>query len=93
MYNKQVFKTWIMILQVGISMMTPIFLLLVISVVLKNKFNIDLVLLSIIIGVIVGFRNTYILLKQFLKDDSKTKESELLKKHKENISSYKFNID
>ena len=93
MYNKQVFKTWIMILQVGISMMAPIFLLLVISIVLKNKFNIDLVLLSIIIGVIVGFRNTYILLKQFLKDDSKTKESELLKKHKSNISSYKFNID
>ena len=84
MYNKQVFKTSMMILQVGISMMTPIFLLLVCGIILKNKFNIDLILIFIIIGVIVSFRNTYILLKQFINDNSE-RESELLKKHKKNI--------
>ena len=80
----KVFKTSMMILQVGISMMTPIFLLLVCGIILKNKFNIDLILIFIIIGVIVSFRNTYILLKQFINDNSE-KESELLKKHKKNI--------
>ena len=90
MYNKQVFKTWIMILQVGISMMTPIFLLLVCGLVLKNKFNIDLIVFFIVIGVIVSFRNTYILLKQFINNDS-GKESELLKRHKKNISLKHYN--
>ena len=43
MYKHSVYKALILITQIGISIMVPIFLLLIIGNVLKSKFNIDLV--------------------------------------------------
>ena len=90
MYKSSVYKTLTLITQIGISIMVPIFLMLIISIVIKNKFNIDLILCFIIIGVIVGIRNTVVLIKNFLRNDESTekyKESELVKKHEEYMKS------
>lgn len=86
--NNSIFKTLALITQIGISIMTPVFLLLFIGIVLKNKFNIDIIIFLIILGIISGIRNAYELIKAYLKseDNTENKESELLKKHKDYIS-------
>lgn len=90
MYKSSVYKTLTLITQIGISMMVPIFLMLIISIVIKNKFNIDLILCFVIIGVIVGIRNTVVLIKNFLRNEESTEkynESELVKKHEKYMKS------
>ena len=88
MYKSSVYKTLALITQIGISIMVPIFLMLIIGIIIKDRFNTNLLIWFIIIGVIVGIRNTIILISNFLKDDSMTNkndESELIKKHKKYI--------
>ena len=88
--TNEVFKTLTLITQIGISIMTPIFILVFVGVVIKNKFNIDLIIISIVLGVIVGIRNAYMLIIGYLKSKSNNKiESELIKKHKNYISNNK----
>ena len=90
MYKSSVYKTLTLITQIGISIMVPIFLMLIISIVIKNNLNIDLILCFIIIGVIVGIRNTVVLIKNFLRNEESTEkynESELVKKHEEYMKS------
>ena len=86
MYKHSVYKALILITQIGISIMVPIFLLLIIGNVLKSKFNIDLVLILIIIGLIVGVRNAVYLIKNYLNEDNyNDSESELKEKHKKYV--------
>ena len=90
MYKSSVYKTLSLITQIGISIMVPIFLMLIISIFIKDKLNIDLIILFIIIGVVVGIRNAIVLINSFLEDESKNyikEESELVKKHKKYINS------
>ena len=96
MYKNSVYKTLALITQIGISIMVPIFLMLIIGIIIKDRFNTNLLIWFIIIGVIVGIRNTIILISNFLKDDrmtNKNDESELTKKHKKYIENkyYKKN--
>lgn len=86
MYKHSVYKALILITQIGISIMVPIFLLLIIGNILKSKFNIDLVLILIIIGLIVGVRNAVYLIKNYLNEDKYIdSESELKEKHKKYV--------
>ena len=90
MYKSSVYKTLSLITQIGISIMVPIFLMLIISIFIKDKLNIDLIILFIIIGVVVGIRNVIVLINSFLEDErmnDKKEESELVKKHKKYINS------
>lgn len=90
MYKKEVYTTWALILQLGISIMVPIFLLVFIGVLIKNSFGRDFILLFLIIGVAVGIRNAYVIIKSYLKTlkDREKGESELIKKHIKNNNLY-----
>ena len=87
MANKDVFKSWSLVLQLGISMLVPIFLLIAFSYFLKERFGIDWMLFFVLFGLAVGIRNVYVILKDYLKhmSDGKNKESELMKRHLKNI--------
>ena len=89
MYKSDVFKSWALVLQLGISMMVPILLLVAIGYFIKTKFAIDLMLIFVILGVLVGARNVYAILKNYLDSmgNSKNKESELMKRHLKSIES------
>lgn len=85
--KSEVFKTWTLVLQIGITILVPLFLLVALGVFLRNNFNIDIMLVLVILGVAVGVRNVYAIINNYLKtmDNNKDKESELLKKHKKSL--------
>ena len=89
MYKSEVFKSWTLVLQLGISMMVPILLLVAVAYFIKTKLNVDLMLFCVIFGVIVGARNVYVILRNYLNsmDNGKNKESELMKRHLKSIES------
>ena len=70
-------------LQLGITILVPILLLVALGVFLKEKIGIDIILVLLIFGVLVGVRNACVIIKNFLDMVGKNKkhESELLKKH------------
>ncbi len=87
MFKSKVFKAWTLVLQLGISMLVPIFLLIVVAYIVKDRFNVDIMLLCVIFGVFVGARNVYAIIKNYLAtiDNDKEKESELMKRHLRSI--------
>ena len=60
-YGREVFANIALISQLGISMMVPIFLLLFIGIYLENKTGWFLTVPFLILGILAGCRNTYIL--------------------------------
>lgn len=60
-YNKEVFRNITLITQLGIQMMTPIFLCVAAGVFLDSRFSTYFTLPLLIIGILAGGRNTYIL--------------------------------
>lgn len=87
MFKSEVFKSWALVLQLGISVLVPIFLMIVFAYIIKEYFKIDSMLLFVILGVLAGVRNVYVILKNFLAtmDTNRSKESELMKKHLKNF--------
>lgn len=87
MFKSEVFKSWALVLQLGISIMVPVFLMIAFAYILKDFLKIDVMLLFIIIGILAGVRNVYVILKNYLStmDTSKNRESELMKRHLKNI--------
>lgn len=81
--KSEVFKTWTLVLQLGITILVPILLLVALGVFLKEKVGVDITLVLLIFGVLVGVRNAFVIIKNFLDMMSRNKkhESELLKKH------------
>lgn len=86
MYKSVVFKTLVMITQVGISILVPIFFMLWLGLFIKDKTQIDLTVLFLIIGMVVGMRNAYVLIKPFINDKEENKKSELIAKHKKQLN-------
>lgn len=60
-YNKEVFRNITLITQLGIHMMTPIFLCVAAGVFLDSRFSTYFTLPFLIIGILAGGRNTYML--------------------------------
>ena len=90
--NSKILKNLTLITQFSISMLVPIFGLLFIGLVIREKFNIDIVVICLVLGVFSGFRNAFVLIMQYAKQNEKTNgESELLKKHKEYIQNDRQN--
>lgn len=92
MFKSDVFKTWALVLQLGISMVVPIFLLIAFAYFVKSYFHIDLMLVAIIFGVLVGIRNVYVIIRNYLDtmSDGKNRESELVKRHKKNLENQRI---
>lgn len=87
MFNSDVFKSWALVLQLGISMLVPILMLVAIGYLIKTYLKVDLMLIFVILGFAVGIRNVYAILKNYLStmDNSAKKESELMKRHMKSI--------
>ena len=58
-----VFQTLALISQVGISMIVPILLCVILGVFLEERFSLSLTIPLIVVGVLAGARNVYVLLK------------------------------
>lgn len=88
MFKSEVFKSWALVLQLGISMLVPILLLIALAHFIKLKTNVDLMLAFVILGLLVGVRNVYAIIKNYLStmDNSQNKESELMKRHLKNLN-------
>lgn len=68
--NKESAKAWSLILQLGISMVVPIFLCLMAGIWLDKVFSTApvIMIIMILIGIGAGFRSVYILTRDFYKD-------------------------
>lgn len=62
--NKSVYTTFALISQLGISMIVPIFLCTFIGVKLDEKYGWATTIPFIIVGVLAGVRNVYVLIRQ-----------------------------
>ena len=79
--KKDVIRAWSLVLQIGLSVIVPIFLLLGIGLIIKDNYNIDILIILIIVGLITGIRNVYYILKNYINMMVNNKDSELLKRH------------
>ena len=85
--NSNILRNLTLITQFSVSMLVPIFGLLFIGLVIRERFNIDIVVICLVLGVFSGFRNAFVLIMQYAKQNEKnTGKSELLKKHQEYIN-------
>jgi len=77
--NHKVLKSFVMITQISINMMVPIFICAALGVWLGRLFSTDVCFLILVfIGIGASFRNVYILTKSFYSEDMK-KEHDRLK--------------
>ena len=87
--DKSVLKGIVMITQIGISMLVPIFLCLFVGRFLDNKLGTNYIaVIGIILGILAAFRNVFIMTKQFYakdkaKEDAKLKYMEDMKRERE----------
>ena len=81
--KSEIFKTWSLVLQLGLTILVPLLLLVAVGYFLKEKFGIDIMLILVIIGVLSGVRNAYVILRNYVSmmKNTKNKDSELLKRH------------
>lgn len=70
-------------MQLGLTMLVPLLLLVAVGYFLKEKLGIDIMLILVIIGVLSGVRNVYVILRNYVSmmKNTKNKDSELLKRH------------
>lgn len=67
-YKRSVYKTLSLISQVGISMLTPIFLCVFLGVWLDGKFSTNLFIPLLLLGIGGGFRSVYTITKHANED-------------------------
>lgn len=68
------YANFALISQLGINMIVPIFVLLAIGIYLENKFDIFTTVPLLIVGVIVGCKNSYDLAKRAVFKSDRQKE-------------------
>lgn len=68
-YKKSVFKSFFLITQLGISVMAPIALCVAAGVIIDNHFNTFWTVPLLILGILAGSRNAYILAMSVAKED------------------------
>lgn len=64
--NHQVMRMIFLITQIGITMMTTIFLCMGIGYLIDHSFGTHLMVWFIILGVLAGFKSAYIVIKKFI---------------------------
>ena len=77
--DKKVLKSFVLITQIGITMVVPIFLCLFVGIKLDEWLKTNFIaVIGIILGIMAAFRNVYVMTKQFYAKD-KAKEDAMLK--------------
>lgn len=64
--NRQVFHTFYLVMQIGITMLVTIFICLGLGYAVDHFLGTHLMVIFIILGVVAGFRSVYILIKKFV---------------------------
>lgn len=75
-YKRSVHKTFSLITQLGVSVIVPVLMCTVLGVFLEEKFSIPVTIPLIILGILAGGRNAYILAKHANEDDPEDREDE-----------------
>jgi len=70
-YKKEVYRSLSVITQLGISVMVPIFLCLMLGIWLDKKFSTWFTIPILVLGILAGGRNAYIMAKGVLNENSK----------------------
>ena len=71
-YKKSVYQSFVLITQVGINMIVPIFLCTALGVFLDKKLELSfLTIVLFFVGALAGFRNCYIMAKKIYESDDK----------------------
>lgn len=64
--NHQVWRMIYLIMQIGLTMLTAIFMCIGIGYLIDRRFGTHLMVWFIVLGVIAGFRSAYILIRKFI---------------------------
>lgn len=72
-YKKSVFQTMALITQLGISILAPVFLCVYLGSFLDTRFGWSTFVPLLILGILSGVRNAYILVMKSLHDSEKDK--------------------
>lgn len=87
--NGEMFKNLALISQLGISMMVPVFVGVGIGLLIDKHFNTMFSVVGLILGIIAGYRNTYLIVKDTMdkavakKTDEDIADEEAMKKIQE----------
>lgn len=73
---KKVYQTLALISQLGISMIAPVILCTVLGVYLDEKFSLSLTIPLIILGILAGGRNVYVLVRHTSRQIAEEEEEE-----------------
>ena len=70
--QNEVIKMLFLISQIGITMLTTIFLCTGVGYLLDKMFNTKwIIIVFIVLGILAGYKSVYILIKRFINDDKK----------------------
>ncbi len=64
--RNQVGRMLVLLLQIGLTMLTAVFMCIGIAYLINRFFGLDLMVWFIILGIVSGFRATYILIKRYI---------------------------
>lgn len=67
-YKKSVFQMMSLITQLGISILVPIFLCVFLGKFLGERYELPVFVPLLIVGILAGCRNAYILVMRFVKE-------------------------
>ena len=73
-YKKEVFRSLALITQLGIHVMVPIFMFLFIGYIIDKKFGTSAILVFLIVGILAGGRNAYMLAKGVISENERDKK-------------------
>lgn len=74
-YNK-VLRMLVLISQIGITMLTSIFLCGVVGYLIDEHYGTSVTIFFILFGIVVGYRAVYALIRQFVGKDKKDKHED-----------------
>ena len=75
--SKNSYRNLILITQLGVSMLVPVFMCLIVGIWLDNKFSTWFTVPLLFLGFLAGGRNAYIMAKESIKaDERKMKKDE-----------------
>lgn len=74
--NNEIVRSLAMVTQLGLSMLAPVVLCAFIGTWLDERFGWSITAVLLILGVMAGGRNTWILLKQVQPSDSKRRQKD-----------------
>lgn len=75
-YRRDVYKTLALVTQLGISVLAPIFLCVFAGIMIEKYFHVSLLIPLLILGILAGFRNMYVLAKRMIDHNDKGKKDE-----------------